>query len=82
MHQMSLLLAHQALADACDFGVSAEGEVLSNDDIEKLMEAVTRCSREAMGLITVGKQYLKDNKDSGAASSASGMTPRVGLLNK
>ena len=75
MPQMDLWISHQKLSDAKDFGVSDAGERLSQDQVENLMEGVTVCSREAMGVIAVGKQYLKDVASSSGASSGSGMVP-------
>ena len=64
---MDLLMAHQKLSDAKDFGVTEAGENLNHSQIENLMEEVTVCSREAMGVITVGKEHLKIRASSSAA---------------
>ena len=63
-------MAHQKLSDAKDFGVTEAGDNLNHSQIENLMEGVTVCSREAMGVITVGKQHLKDT-----ASSSNAIVP-------
>ena len=75
---MDLMISHQKLSDAKDFGVSDVGETLSQAQVENLMEGVTVCSREAMGVIAVGKQYLKDVASSSGASSGSAMVPFKG----
>ena len=75
MLQMELMISHQKLSDAKDFGVTEADETLSQEQVENLMEGVTVCSREAMGVIAVGKQYLKDIASSSGASSGSGMVP-------
>ena len=72
---MDLMVSHQKLSDAKDFGVSEAGDTLSQAQVENLMEGVTVCSREAMGVIAVGKQYLKDVASSSGASSGSAMVP-------
>ena len=69
---MTLLVAHQHLSNAKDFGTDEAGQVLTSDHIEQMMEDLTMCSREAMGLITIGKQYLKDVKQEAASSSSLG----------
>ena len=73
MPQMDLWISHQKLSDAKDFGVTEADEPLSPGQIEALMEGVTVCSREAMGVIAVGKQYLKDIASSSGASNGSAM---------
>ncbi len=75
MLQMDLMVSHQQLSDAKDFGVTEADEPLSQAQIQNLMEGVTLCSREAMGVIAVGKQYLKDIVSSSGASSGSAMVP-------
>ncbi len=77
MLQMDLMVSHQQLSDAKDFGVTEADEPLSQAQIQNLMEGVTLCSREAMGVIAVGKQYLKDIASSSGASSGSAMVPFI-----
>jgi hypothetical protein len=77
MLQMDLMVSHQQLSDAKDFGVTEADEPLSQAQIQNLMEGVTLCSREAMGVIAVGKQYLKDIVSSSGASSGSAMVPFI-----
>ena len=71
---MDLMISHQKLSDAKDFGVTEANEPLSQEQVQTLMQHVTVCSREAMGVIAVGKQYLKDAASS-SASSSSAMVP-------
>ena len=71
---MDLLISHQKLSDAKDFGVTEANEPLTQEQVQTLMQHVTVCSREAMGVIAVGKQYLKDAVSS-SASSGSAMVP-------
>ena len=78
MLQMDLMVSHQKLSDAKDFGVNERNEHLSPEQIQNLMEGVTLCSREAMGVIAVGKQYLKDIATGSSASSSSAIAPFKG----
>ena len=74
---MDLLISHQKLSDAKDFGVTDGGEVLDQAQVQALMEGVTVCSREAMGVITVGKQYLKDSASSSNAGHGAALVPFI-----
>ena len=70
MLQMNLLLVHQSLSNARDFGVKEGGTAYSP---EELMSTVATHVKEVMAMITIGRQTLK----AGSAASSSRVSLQV-----
>ena len=69
MLQMNLLLSHQNLSNARDFGVKDGGATFTPEEVDELMKIVGNHVKEVMAMITIGRQTLKSG--SGASSSSS-----------
>ena len=74
MLQMNLLLSHQNLSNARDFGVKDGGAPFSVEEVDELMNIVADHVKEVMGMITMGRHTLKAGS---GASSSSGITRAV-----
>jgi hypothetical protein len=70
MLQMNLLMSHQTLSNARDFGIKTDGAVYTPDEVDELMGTVGTHVKEVMAMITIGRHTLK----SGSSASSSSRT--------
>ena len=78
MLQMNLLISHQNLSNARDFGIKEGGAVFTPVEVDELMDIVANHVKEVMAMITIGRQTLKNGQassSSGASSSSAGKGP-------